>query len=70
MRLKGSSFDRTFLRDEVQYQKRMLAEFQGEADHGENAEVKAWASSMIPALQAHLKTAENLSREETSISRK
>jgi len=57
---KGKSFDRAFLQDEVRAHKTALAAFQNEADHGENADVKAWAKSMIPTLQGHLSEAEQL----------
>ena len=59
-RLKGKSFDRAFIQDEVQSHKATLAVFKNEAEHGENAEVKAWAKNMIPTLEGHLQTAENL----------
>lgn len=61
--LKGHSFDREFLLDEVQSHKAALATFKTEAEKGENADVKAWAKSMIPTLEAHLKTAEDLARQ-------
>ena len=61
--LKGPSFDRAFLLDEVQSHKAALATFKTEAEKGENADVKAWAKSMIPTLEEHLKTAEALSKK-------
>ena len=62
--LKGARFDRAFLQDEVQSHKATLAEFKNEAEKGENADVKAWAKSMIPTLEGHLQTAENLVKQE------
>jgi putative membrane protein len=61
--LKGKSFDRAFMQGEVQSHKTALAAFQKEADHGDNPDVKAWAQSMIPKLQGHLQTAENLEKQ-------
>lgn len=61
-RLKGHSFDRAFLLDEVQSHKTTITMFKTEAEKGENADVKAWAKSMIPTLEEHLKTAETLSK--------
>ena len=58
--LKGKAFDRTFAQDEVQSHKTVIMEFKNEAEHGENADVKAWAKDMIPTLEGHLKSAEEL----------
>jgi putative membrane protein len=64
MHLKGTAFDRAFSRDEVQSHKGAIALFRNEAEHGENADVKAWAKAMLPTLEGHLQTAENISRVE------
>ena len=60
--LKGARFDHAFLMDEVTSHKTELAAFQNEAEHGENADVKAWAKSMIPTLQEQLQQAETLAK--------
>lgn len=60
--LKGKSFDRAFLTDEVQSHKTVLAAFKNEAEHGENPDIKAWAKNMIPTLEGHLQTAETLAK--------
>jgi putative membrane protein len=60
--MKGVSFDHAFLVDEVQSHKTALATFKSEAEKGDNPDVKAWAKSMIPTLEGHLKTAENLAK--------
>jgi len=64
MHLKGSSFDRAFIQDEVQSHRIVIAQFKREAEHGENPEVKAWAQNMIPTLEGHLQTAESLAKQE------
>ena len=64
MPLKGNRFDRAFLLDEVQSHKSAIAAFKSEAEHGENADVKAWAKTMIPILEGHLQTAESLAKHE------
>lgn len=64
--LKGKAFDRTFAQDEVQSHKTVLATFKTEAEHGDDPDVKAWAKSMIPTLEGHLKAAESLARVETA----
>jgi putative membrane protein len=64
--LKGTSFDRAFVRDEVQSHRMVVAQFKREAEHGENPEVKAWAQNMIPTIEGHLQMAENLAKQEKS----
>ena len=54
----GAQFDHAFTRDEIAAHKRALAAFKREAEHGQDADVKAYASSMIPTLEKHLQLAE------------
>lgn len=61
--LKGKSFDQAFLREEIQSDKRVIAEFKSETQHGANADLKAWATSELPTLEAHLETAQNLEKQ-------
>lgn len=61
-RLKGASFDHQFARDEVAASRMALAAFKQEAARGKNAEVKAFASKMIPILSKHLHLAEECVR--------
>lgn len=61
-RVKGRTFDRQFLRDEVLDHERALTAFRREAAHGSDADVRAFASKMIPTLREHLHTAESLER--------
>lgn len=67
--LKGASFDRAFVLDEVQSHKQAVAAFKNEAEHGENANVRAWAKMMIPTLEGHVQMAENLVKEEKTAKR-
>lgn len=64
MRLDGTQFDSAFLSQEVQAHKSVIAAFKNEAEHGENGEVKIWATNMLPTLEGHLKTAERLVTQE------
>jgi putative membrane protein len=59
-RLKGRNFDHRFLREEVRDHEKALAQFRREAEHGKDADVKAYAAKMIPILENHLHTAESL----------
>jgi putative membrane protein len=61
---KGAGFDRSFVRHEVQDHQRTIAEFKREAEKGQNADVKAYAQKMIPALEEHLHKAEGLEKSE------
>jgi len=63
-REKRASFDRSFVRHEVQHHQRTIAEFKREAEKGQNAEVKAYAQKMIPTLEEHLHKAESLEKSE------
>jgi len=56
--LKGGQFDRQFLKDEMTADREELIEVKYEAANGKNADVKAFASSMIPVLEKHLRDAE------------
>jgi putative membrane protein len=62
LRLKGDRFDREFTRDEIAAHRRALAAFKREAEHGQDADVKAYASSMIPTLEKHLQLAEECAK--------
>jgi putative membrane protein len=63
-REKGRAFDRRFLRDEILDHERALTEFRREAAHGRDADIKAYASKMIPTLEEHLHIAESLVKPE------
>jgi len=64
MRVKGRAFDRRFLKDEVLDHERTLVVFRREAAHGRDAELKAYATKMIPALEENLHLAESLAKPE------
>jgi putative membrane protein len=56
--LKGERFDHEFVTDEVAAHRQALAMFKREAEHGKNADVRDYASRMIPVVEGHLKQAE------------
>ena len=62
-KLSGAAFDRAYMADMVRDHKEDVAEFQKEADHGGDADIKALASKALPTLQEHLKMAEETSKE-------
>ena len=60
--LKGNNFDRQFVQDEIAGHRRAIAAFKREAEHGQDADVKAYANKMIPVLEKHLHMAEELAK--------
>jgi len=56
--LKGTQFDRQFARDEARAETRALAAFRHEAKYGQNADVKQYATKMIPVIENDLKRAQ------------
>jgi putative membrane protein len=62
MKAKGVQFDRQFVQDEIRDHEKALAEFKREAQHGQDPEVKAYASKMIPVLEDHLHEAQALAK--------
>jgi putative membrane protein len=62
MKAKGARFDRQFVQDEIRDHQKALAEFRREAQHGQNHDVKTYASKMIPVLEDHLHEAQTLAK--------
>lgn len=69
-RLKGSGFDRQFTRDEIAATRQDLALFKREAQHGQDAEVKAYASRTLPVLQKDLKAAEQAGNKPVAVAKR
>lgn len=59
-KLKGKAFDRRFLQAMVKGHEEAIAKYKKEADSGENAALKSYATSTLPALQSHLEKAQDL----------
>jgi putative membrane protein len=57
--LNGAKFDKAFTRDEVAAHRRVVAEYKREAEHGQDADVKAFAAQQLPVVQKHLEMAES-----------
>lgn len=57
-KISGAQFDRAYMEAMVKDHKADVAEFQKEADHGTNPDIKAFASATLPILQEHLKLAQ------------
>jgi len=59
--LKGAEFDRAYMEHMVIDHKEAVALFQGEANNGKDADLKAFAAKTLPVIQKHLKMAQELS---------
>ncbi len=60
-KLSGVAFDRSYVREMVAGHRKVAAEFRAESMNGKDADVKAFASKMLPTIEEHLKEAEGLS---------
>jgi putative membrane protein len=60
--LKGANFDRQFSRDEIAAHRQAIIVFKREAEHGQDAAVKAYAAKMVPVLEKHLHLAEDCAK--------
>jgi putative membrane protein len=58
-KLNGKEFDQAYMKGMVADHKTDVAEFQREADHGMDPDLKAFAGKTVPTLQEHLKLAES-----------
>jgi len=56
--LKGTDFDKAYMKHMVSDHKDDIKEFQKEADNGDDADVKNFASKTLPTLQEHLRMAQ------------
>lgn len=61
-KLSGEEFDKAYLKDQVKEDQNQVRDFNDEAQRGSDANVRAFASSMLPALQQQLELARNLSK--------
>ncbi|MDO9411623.1 MAG: DUF4142 domain-containing protein [Pseudolabrys sp.] len=58
--LNGAEFTKQYNSDQVAAHKDAVNLFERYAKGGDNADLKAWAGKTVPALQAHLKMAQDL----------
>jgi putative membrane protein len=62
-KLSGAEFDRAFMDQMVMDHQKVVAEFQHVSKGGKDADVKSFASTMLPNLQEHLRMAQDLDRQ-------
>lgn len=58
-KLNGVTFDRAYMKDMVMDHRKDIADFQHEANDGQDPDVKAWAGKTLPTLREHLRLAED-----------
>jgi putative membrane protein len=57
--LSGAAFDKAYMKEMVKDHEQDVKEFQREADHGKDAQLKQFASTTLPILQSHLSDAKS-----------
>jgi predicted outer membrane protein len=62
MKLQGKRFDHQFVQAEIRDPEKAIADFRREAQHGQDPDVKAYASKMIPVLEGHMRQAKALAK--------
>lgn len=61
-RLSGDSFDEAYMREMVNAHTEAVNLFQAQAQKGQDSQLKAWASNLVPNLQAHLQMANQMAQ--------
>jgi putative membrane protein len=58
--MSGDSFDRNFMKMQVQHHKKDVSNFQKQVNRSMDSDVKTFASTTLPTLQEHLQQAQTL----------
>jgi putative membrane protein len=61
-KLSGAEFDRAYIPAMVDGHKKVAADLRKESQSGSDPELKAWASNVLPTVEAHLKQAETINK--------
>jgi putative membrane protein len=59
-RYKGKTFDHQFLERQASDHEKLIKAFKEEAEHGTNADIKAYANKALPIMERHLHDAQDL----------
>ena len=60
---QGKNFDHAFLLRQSKEHEKLIDAFKHEAEHGENPDIKAYASGELPTIERHLHDAQNLIKQ-------
>jgi putative membrane protein len=63
-KLSGQNFDKAFVKDQIKDHEATVRDFSAEAQNGTDANVKTFASNMLPTLQQHLDQVKDLNKSE------
>jgi putative membrane protein len=58
--VSGQTFDRTYITGQIRAHEAMLKLFRGEAAHGRDPDLRAFAAQTVPVIREHLSLAEEL----------
>jgi putative membrane protein len=58
--LSGSEFDSVYINSQIRDHQMAISLFQDQADNGENADLRSFASDLLPHLEMHLQHADSL----------
>lgn len=58
--LSGNTFDKSYIKGQIKAHRTVLAELKKEIASGQDADAKAFAQTVLPTIQAHLKAANSI----------
>ena len=61
--LSGANFDDAYMRVMIDSHNQAIALFQAQSQQGQDPDLKAWATKLVPNLQAHLQMANQMATE-------
>ena len=66
-KMRGGEFDRAYMREMVEDHDKDVKKFRQEAEHGGDADLKAFAQQTLPVLEQHQKLAHEISKSLTAV---
>ena len=66
-KMRGAEFDRAYMREMVEDHDKDVKKFRQEAEHGGDADLKAFAQQTLPVLEQHQKLAHDISKSLTAV---
>jgi putative membrane protein len=61
--LTGGAYDKSYIEGQIKDHEEVISLFRKESASGQDADAKAWAKKMLPALEKHLKAARQIAAE-------
>ncbi|MGE3784954.1 MAG: DUF4142 domain-containing protein [Alphaproteobacteria bacterium] len=66
-KMRGAEFDRAYMHEMVEDHDKDVKKFRQEAEHGNDADLKAFAQKTLPVLEQHQKLAHDISKSLTAV---